>query len=221
MFDNFLAFFGVDQQIGQSDDVYGTFLSELGGTLFGDGLFHAFPSADVSKWVSIAEEAFPELKGRIAPFGHDWLGRIFAVDQHESRKGMILMLEIGTGQVLEIPCNLEDFLNEEIILATDACLAKSFFEEWCSHSNVVPGPNQCIGYRIPLFLGGADDIANLELSDMEVYWGIMSQIITHEEKEAPEDSGQKSRTKLLSWRIIVGILAIACIALICIICKFV
>lgn len=36
---------------------------------------------------------------------------------------------------------------------------------------------RCAGYVIPLFLGGADDITNLEDSDMEVYWNIMTQIL--------------------------------------------
>ncbi|MBQ6554892.1 MAG: DUF1851 domain-containing protein, partial [Firmicutes bacterium] len=31
-------------------------------------------------------------------------------------------------------------------------------------------------YKVPLFLGGEDDIPNLELCDMEVYWGILSQL---------------------------------------------
>ena len=36
---------------------------------------------------------------------------------------------------------------------------------------------RCAGYVIPLFLGGNDDITNLEDSDMEVYWNIMMQIL--------------------------------------------
>jgi len=35
---------------------------------------------------------------------------------------------------------------------------------------------RCIGYKIPLFLGGEDVIVNLEDSDMEVYWYIVSEI---------------------------------------------
>lgn len=40
------------------------------------------------------------------------------------------MFEIGTGDVLEIPCVFEKFLNEEIPLYSDACLAAPFFNEW-------------------------------------------------------------------------------------------
>lgn len=177
MFNDFLAFFNIDKPIERNIDVYGTFLFELGDKQFGNGLFNTFSLTNVDKWTGIAEQAYPGLKGKIKPFGHDWLGRIFAVDLREPRNGLILMLEIGTGQALEISCNMEEFLNEEIILSTDACLAKSFYEEWCSLGNEVPVQGQCVGYKVPLFLGGSDDVTNLELSDMEVYWGIISQII--------------------------------------------
>ena len=30
--------------------------------------------------------------------------------------------------------------------------------------------------KVPIFLGGEDDVSNLEDSDMEVYWEIMPQI---------------------------------------------
>jgi hypothetical protein len=31
---------------------------------------------------------------------------------------------------------------------------------------------------VPLFLGGEDNIDNLELTDMEVYWYIIAQLIS-------------------------------------------
>jgi len=34
-----------------------------------------------------------------------------------------------------------------------------------------------MGYRKPLFLGGSDEVENLEVSDLDVYWHIMGQII--------------------------------------------
>ncbi|MCP2517553.1 MAG: T6SS immunity protein Tdi1 domain-containing protein [Achromobacter mucicolens] len=32
-------------------------------------------------------------------------------------------------------------------------------------------------YGIPLFLGGQDEVSNLELSDLDVYWHLLSQLI--------------------------------------------
>ena len=176
MFNDFLTFFDVKKTIAYNADTYRTFVTELGGISYGEGLFTSFADTDIEKWTSIAEGAYPGLKGHIKPFGHDWLGRTFVVDLREARKGQILMLEIGTGMALEIPCTLELFLDEEIILNSDACLANSFYEGWRSLGNPAPKYGECVGYKIPLFLGGSDDVTNLEISDMEVYWGITSQL---------------------------------------------
>lgn len=176
MFNDFLNFFHVDRQIENTSAPYHTFLAQLGGMQFGNGLFTAFAQTDIEKWTKIAEEAYPGLKGSMKLFGHDWLGRIFAVGLRKNRHNLILMLEIGTGQALEIPCNLEDFLNEEMTRFTDACLAKSFYDEWRALGNPAPQYGQCAGYKIPLFLGGADDVTNIQTGDMEVYWGLLSQM---------------------------------------------
>lgn len=60
----------------------------------------------------------------------------------------------------------------------DVCLASDFFCEWREANQPFILPHdKCIGYKVPLFLNGDDDISNLEVSDMEVYWGIMAQLI--------------------------------------------
>jgi hypothetical protein len=39
--------------------------------------------------------------------------------------------------------------------------------------------NKCVGYKVPLFLGGEDEISNLDELDMEVYWSIIGQLMNH------------------------------------------
>ncbi|MEU0792390.1 T6SS immunity protein Tdi1 domain-containing protein [Amycolatopsis sp. NPDC005961] len=34
----------------------------------------------------------------------------------------------------------------------------------------------CAGYQVPLFLGGADVVENLEEFDLEVYWSLCAQM---------------------------------------------
>lgn len=51
-------------------------------------------------------------------------------------------------------------------------------EEWFeANNNFVLPINKCVGYKVPLFLNGEDDIENLEVSDMEVYWEIMMPLM--------------------------------------------
>ncbi|WP_277621809.1 T6SS immunity protein Tdi1 domain-containing protein, partial [Caballeronia zhejiangensis] len=40
-----------------------------------------------------------------------------------------------------------------------------------------PSYEECVGYRIPLFLGGKDVMDNLETSNLDVYWTLMAQLI--------------------------------------------
>jgi hypothetical protein len=36
---------------------------------------------------------------------------------------------------------------------------------------------ECVGYRKPLFLGGADNLTNVEMLDLDVYWTLTAQLI--------------------------------------------
>lgn len=87
------------------------------------------------------------------------------------------MLEPGTGEALEIPVSQAAFHDEELANEPDAAAAYSFFEQWLAAGGVRPDYGQCIGYKQPLFLGGADDIANLEAVDFDVYWNLAAQIL--------------------------------------------
>lgn len=175
MFDYFLKYFNEEFKVMCSNDLYNDFIMQLGGKRFGKGLFNSFSAENVKKWSEIVAEAYPEFRYKFKIFGYDWLGRCFGIDFRKNDGG-ILLFEIGTNDVLEIPCSFERFLNEEIPLYSDACLAKSFFDEWMEYSKVEIEYGRCAGYKIPLFLGGEDVVTNLEDSDMEVYWGVITQI---------------------------------------------
>src|SRR5689334_5767302 len=87
---------------------------------------------DVARFTALAARAFPEFADRIECFGSDWLGRQFATDQGRLVGGVpqVLMLEPGTGEVLEIPVDRAAFHEVELLQEPDAVAAVSFFEEW-------------------------------------------------------------------------------------------
>jgi hypothetical protein len=91
----------------------------------------------------------------------------------------VLLLEPGTGEVLEIPLPLAAFHNEELVEYSDAALAADFFRAWsANHSDYLPlKMDQCVGYRVPLFLGGPDTVENLEIVDRDVYWSLTGQLL--------------------------------------------
>jgi len=159
---------------------YEAFAQDFAGASFGGGLYRVHDSVTGPRAFTFVSDAFPEFTQRSCPFGYDWLGRQFAVDSERVDKGQpqVLLLEPGTGEALEIPVDFAAFHDEELVDQSDAALASGLFGAW-SKANPDTQPllrSQCVGYKIPLFLGGADAIENLEVSDIEVYWTVFGQL---------------------------------------------
>lgn len=74
---------------------------------FLDGAYRLHRVDDVDHFTSLASTAFPAFADRIECFGADWLGRQFARDRARIAGGepLVLMLEPGTGEALEIPAD--------------------------------------------------------------------------------------------------------------------
>lgn len=162
----------------------------LGGCTFGGGLYrlHTPTSSGVASSMSAA--AFPEYEFPLRCFGFDWLGRQFALDP---RRGgaldpEVLLLEPGTGEALEVPVPISAFHDEELVNYTDAALASNFFAEWQSKERQELPFDKCVGYKVPLFLGGEDAISNLEITDIDVYWSLMCQLRLATRSAAPGTS---------------------------------
>ncbi|UVC10164.1 DUF1851 domain-containing protein [Rhizobium sp. TH2] len=154
------------------------FFREFGGASFGEGIYRVIIPAEMEDWRGRLKLAFPAHQDAI-PFAYDWLGRLFVLEQDRLVDGepAVVMLEPGTGEALEVPSNLRTFHEVELIDDHDAALASKFFEAWRTEGNPAPKYDECAGYKVPLFLGGADDLTNLELSNIDVYWHIMGLII--------------------------------------------
>ncbi len=111
----------------------------------------------------------------MACFGFDWLGRQFSLDAGgDAGDPEVVLFEPGTGQALEIPVPFSAFHDGELVENADAALALTSFRAWAG----VLRFDQCAGYGVPLFLGGADEFANLEVIDLDVYWTICGQLRT-------------------------------------------
>jgi hypothetical protein len=151
-----------------------------GGASFNQGLYRLFAPDEVAPWTVSVQTTFPTFAARIRAFGRDWLGRVFAVDGKRVDDGepLVLMFEPGSGDVLEIPIGFAEFHEAELVDQADAVVAEGFFTEWlASPGGREPGDDECIGYKVPLFLGGSDVISNLEPVDAWIYWSMSSQLL--------------------------------------------
>lgn len=143
------------------------------------GAYRLHRPEDVEPFTKLAREAFPHLASRIKCFASDWLGRQFALDNARVVDGepQILLLEPGTGEVLEVPVGYAAFHEQELVEFPDAAVSYDFFQDWLASGGMVPDYLQCVGYKIPLYLGGTDDLSNLVLQDFAVYWTLFGQLL--------------------------------------------
>src|SRR5947209_8216541 len=156
-------------------DGYQDFAGRYAGCSFEGGLYRVHSEGSGPRGQQLVSEGFPRFASRAVPFAYDWLGRQFALDDARVQSGesLILMLEPGTGQALEIPLSFRAF-HEQLNELREPALANRFFNEWRAANPEAPplGANECVGYRVPLFLGGADVIDKLEVIDLGVYWAL-------------------------------------------------
>ncbi|WP_149135103.1 T6SS immunity protein Tdi1 domain-containing protein [Cupriavidus campinensis] len=154
--------------------------ARFGGCTFERGLYRVLPSIEIPMVKALIDTVFPSFAGRTNPFATDWLGRVFATntDRMDGGDPTVLMFEPGTGEALEIPETVANFHDRELIEYKEAALAVSFYDAWFSNGGTPPGAGQCIGYKVPLFLGGTDEVGNLEVAAFDVYWTIAAALLT-------------------------------------------
>jgi hypothetical protein len=190
MFERFSSLFTADaevRQVGGWHDAaleavagYSELMGRFAGCSFDGGVYRLHSAISGPVGQELAAAAFPELADRVRVFGFDWLGRQAAVDFGRVVDGepQVLLLEPGSGEALEIPVGFEWFHDEEIVDYRDEALAVEFFAQWRSAQGGAGRLTvaECVGYKVPLFLGGADVVENLELTDFEVYWDFCGQL---------------------------------------------
>lgn len=189
MYSEFLKFFNKTVQYDIYGSEYRTFIIAFGGIQFGGGLFTAFAKADIRYWEEKIADVFPEHKGNFLLFGHDWMGRCYAIDRF-SEDERILVFDPGALEVYDIPLKFNDFVNKAIPMNPNECLAIDSFMKWHKTTEGVISDIECVSYKIPPFLGGADELENLEISNLVDYWQIIGETaktLRGEKEEPAED----------------------------------
>lgn len=158
---------------------YAELAGRFAGCSFENGIYRLHDAETGPRGRAWIAESFPMFASRACPFAYDWLGRQFAVDSGrlEGDEPLVLLLEPGTGEVLEIPFSFPVF-HEQLDELREPALAESFFASWVKvNPSLLPlRATQCVGYKVPLFLGGKDTLENLEVIDLEVYWSMSGQL---------------------------------------------
>ena len=120
-------------------------------------------------------------------FASDWSGRQFAIDRKNMTEAgpAVSLFDLGAPKSFSVDRAIVDFHDSILIEKTNAALSSKLFESWRTENPADIAPNECIGYKIPLFLGANDKIDNLERIDMDVYLSLCSQLYAETLKLPP------------------------------------
>ena len=174
MFAGFLECFGEKPiEISDEKDPYNAFIDHFEGRSFGGGVFKVVERADIPKWKEdILGLCLRRSEDGFRLFGYNWLGQFFAIDDQEG-KGHVIIIDTDTTAYTDM--GFLEYLNDELPENPERSLHVTQYGEWvASHGPVDPG--ECVGYKVPLFLGGDDSPDNMEVIDMDVYWTMTGQL---------------------------------------------
>jgi len=150
-------------------------INQYAGATFDHGLFRIHNQGSFYRWTKLAFEYFKKFDGFALVFGFDWMGRQFALNEPEN-SNVILMLDPATAEAFELEASLEEFFNTDLVEGKEDFLEATKFQTINKRAKTDLPFDHCVGFIKPLFLGGKDEILNLEDSDMEVYWELNRQI---------------------------------------------
>jgi hypothetical protein len=185
MFTRFLSRYplpeGNADEVGATEPLLGTpgyvdLAQQVAGLPLCGGLLRLVGSSEGRLASVFVREGFPEFATRAVPFAVDWIGRIVAIDQ--ARPPGLLLIEPGSGDAFEIDESFAEYFNVDVVDDPDTFLAADLFQDWQSDGGGLPGAGECVGFKVPLFLGGAGAASNLELTDLGVYWSFAAQLRT-------------------------------------------
>ena len=163
------------------------FFSQFEGIIFNQGLYRIYKITEINDWTKIVETVFSDFKDTITCFAYDWLGRQFTLYKplHSSNKSLVLRFDISSGLILKINKSFQDFHNIELVNNCDNILNSINFDEWIKKSQEIFTREQCLGYKIPLFLQGEDEISNLEIDNMKMYWQLFGELLKEIKNTSP------------------------------------
>lgn len=167
-----------DAAVEGIDESVRDLLSRAGGMSFSGGIYRTHRLEDVQRWSTTIATGWTETAGRVNCFAYDWLGRQFAL----YKGNMVLQFSAGDLEFTEIPADVASFHNLELVNYAQEVLARAFFDAWLHGGGQRPRYGACIGYKRALFLGGPDEVENLELIDMDVYWMVSAPIVAKARK---------------------------------------
>lgn len=170
-----------------ADSAFVEVIKRLGGKSFNNGIYRVYRGDEITQYTDLMCSQFKALKGKALVFASDWMGRQFVITHTDTVDGQptVACLEPGVPDSFCTDRSIVAFHESCLIDMPDDTLARKLFVKWSRRHKAPVLPHQCVGFRLPLFLGGADDLKNLEMMDMNVYLEMCGQL-WEKVKDLPE-----------------------------------
>ncbi len=149
------------------------------GASFNEGLlrFHDAASAGAIR-ESVMDAFSAEVAGTLDVLACDWMGRQIVAVAGGGDDPVLYVADIGRGQVSEW-IRWSQFCSA----VQDGSIAGALEQDALTvlRGSLEPAGcmldfDECFGYSMPLFLGGAESADNIEVIDLEVHWHIGAQV---------------------------------------------
>ena len=151
-------------------------LKDHGGEIYAHGLFHMLTFEGALKWNELmTAEYFSDLNNQLYCFAITWQGCVMAINLANDE---VYLFDPATAEYFSIEdTSLAEFWGESFHEIEHEAFYPEDFQATLSALGLRSVPeNQGIGHKISLFLGGKDEMENLELIDTEVLWETQIQI---------------------------------------------
>ncbi len=170
------------QLLGTDSELVAEFLASHARASYNRGLLRVLlpgGDPDLVEWDQATgwKADWPVADGLVAIM-YDWLGRLYAVDRAGTSgpRGELIRVVPGTGDLEATDMGVEEWLLEELPAHYQDLLSEDYHLDWLASGGRQLAPNECAGYKVPLLLGGEDDIDNLEVTSLRVYLSLCGQL---------------------------------------------
>lgn len=153
------------------------FMAQYSGVSFNDGLYRIHAVDQLRRITAMCIEAFPAYENRIICYSSNWMGHLFAIDPSDNNgKGSIVLFDSDGAGDFDIPFTFAEFQDKILFDDREELLQESLYEKWKKSGGESPTNEQCVGFEVPLMIGGEIELSNMQLSNMAAYWSINTQI---------------------------------------------
>lgn len=175
---------------GREIPLFTVFMAERARTSVGAGLLRFLlpaSSPSIEGWNGQGgwHSDWPSFPGGAA-FASDWLGRVylFADGKPKGDEPRVARFDPATAEREVFDATFGEFVGDAMPRLWRDLLSVDILDAWRGAGGAMPAVDACVCHKIPLVLGGSDDVSNLEISPLVVWVSLSGQI--HEQvKDLP------------------------------------